>query len=135
MIQDELCDTIQGDIKVKTDANVYNPFEEFVQQVGVKPLEDVYAIVDDEMSVDLIRKFYLKEVNLQLYEVPIFVQMINQLKMIKLVSLRSVIGFHELLTILMCWSAISYYELGSALVDVGSLKSTRQGLGQANCVH
>ena len=95
MIQDELCDTIQGDIKVKTDANVYNPFEEFVQQVGVKPLEDVYAIVDDEMSVDLIRTFYLKEVNLQLYEVPIFVQMINQLKMIKLVSLRSVIGFHE----------------------------------------
>ena len=60
-------------MKVKTDANVNNPFEEFVQQVGVKPLEDVYAIVDDEMSVDLRRKFYLKEVNLQLYEVPIFV--------------------------------------------------------------
>jgi len=36
-------------------------------------LEDVYAIVDNEMSVDLKRKVYLKEVNLQLYEVPIFV--------------------------------------------------------------
>ena len=64
MIQDELCDTIQGDIKVKTDANVYNPFEEFVQQVGVKPLEDVSAIVEDEMNVVVIRKFQLKQVNL-----------------------------------------------------------------------
>ena len=44
-----------------------------LMKLGVKPLEDVYAIVDDEMSVDLIRQFYLKEVNLQLYEVPIFV--------------------------------------------------------------
>ena len=43
-------------MKVKTDANVYNPFEEFVQQVGEKPLEDVYALVEDEMNVDVIRK-------------------------------------------------------------------------------
>ena len=27
-------------MKVKTETNVYEPFEEFVQQVGVKPLDD-----------------------------------------------------------------------------------------------
>ena len=36
MVQDELFDTINGDMKVKTEASVYEPFEEFVQQVGVK---------------------------------------------------------------------------------------------------
>ena len=40
-------------MRVKTEANVFNPFEEFVQQIGVKPLEDVSAIVDDEMNVDV----------------------------------------------------------------------------------
>ena len=37
----------------------------------------------------------------------------------------------QLLTILMCWSALSNYELGSVLVDIGSLN--RKGMGQANC--
>ena len=53
----------------QTESNVYEPFEEFVQQVGRKPLDDVSS--------------------------PIFVLMINQLKMTKLVSLRSVIQFQE----------------------------------------
>ena len=44
-------------MKVKAEANVYPHFEEFVQKVGVKPLEDVSAIVEDEMNVDVIRKF------------------------------------------------------------------------------
>ncbi len=44
-------------MKVKTEANVYEPFEEFVQQVGVKPLDDVSTIVEDEMNVDVIHKF------------------------------------------------------------------------------
>ena len=44
-------------MKVKTEANVFNPFEEFVQQVGVKPLEDVSAIVEDELNVDVPFKF------------------------------------------------------------------------------
>ena len=35
-------------MKVKTEASVFNPFEEFVLQIGVKPLEDVSAIVEDE---------------------------------------------------------------------------------------
>ena len=43
-------------MKVKTEANVYEPFEVFVQRVGVKPLEDVSAIVEDEMNVDVICK-------------------------------------------------------------------------------
>ena len=38
-------------MRVKTEANVFNPFGEFVQQLGVKPLEDVSAIVEDEMNV------------------------------------------------------------------------------------
>ena len=46
-------------MKDKTEANVYNPFAEFVQQVGVKRLEDVSPIVEDEMNVDVIRKFEL----------------------------------------------------------------------------
>ena len=44
-------------MKVKTEANVYEPFEKFVQQVGVKPLEDVSSIDEDEMNVDVIRRF------------------------------------------------------------------------------
>ena len=32
-------------MKVKTEANVYEPFEEFVQEVGMKPLDDVSAIM------------------------------------------------------------------------------------------
>ena len=44
-------------MKVKTEANVYEPFEEFVQQVGVKPLDDVSAIVEDAMNVYVIHKF------------------------------------------------------------------------------
>ena len=43
-------------MKVKTEANVYEPFEEVVQQVGVKQLEDVSTIVEDEMNVDVICK-------------------------------------------------------------------------------
>ena len=44
-------------MKVKTEANVFNSFEEFAQQIGVKPLEDISAIVEDEMNVDVICKF------------------------------------------------------------------------------
>ena len=41
-------------MKVKTEANVYEPFEEFVQQVGVKPLDDVSANIEDAKNVDVI---------------------------------------------------------------------------------
>ena len=53
----DACDTIKGCMKVKTEANVYEPFEEFVQQVGVKPLDDVSANVEDAKNVDVIHKF------------------------------------------------------------------------------
>ena len=33
-VRDELCDTIKDDVKDQTEANVYEPFEEFVKQVG-----------------------------------------------------------------------------------------------------
>ena len=47
-------------MKVKTEANVYEPFGEFVQQVGVKPLDAVSANVEDAKNVDVIHKFKLK---------------------------------------------------------------------------
>ena len=47
-------------IKVKTEANVYEPFEEFVQQVGVKPLDDGSANVEDAKNVDVQVQFLYK---------------------------------------------------------------------------
>ena len=44
-------------MKVKIEANVYEPFEEFVQQVRIKPLEDVSAIFENEINFDVISKF------------------------------------------------------------------------------
>ena len=38
-VQDELCDTIKDDMEVETEANVYEPFEEYVKQVEVKQLK------------------------------------------------------------------------------------------------
>jgi hypothetical protein len=62
--------------------------------------------------------------------------MMNQLKMMKLVRLRIVVGsrrikvslrlarnFGQPLTIKILWSALNNYELGSALVNIGSLVS------------
>jgi hypothetical protein len=62
--------------------------------------------------------------------------MMNQLKMMKLVRLRIVVGFRRTevslrlarnyghpLTIKILWSALSNYELGLALVNIGSLVS------------
>ena len=57
--------------------------------------------------------------------------MMNQLKMMKLVRLRIVVGsrrtkvrnFGQPLTIKILWSALSNYELGPALVNIGSLVS------------
>ena len=32
-VQDELCDTIKDDIEIETEANIYEPSEEYVKQV------------------------------------------------------------------------------------------------------
>ena len=48
--KDELCDTIKDDMEVETEANVYEPFDEYVKQVEMKPLDDTSAEV--EMNVD-----------------------------------------------------------------------------------
>ena len=62
--------------------------------------------------------------------------MMNQLKMMKLVRLKIVVGsrrtkvslrlarnFGQPLTIKILWPALSNYDLGLALVDIGSLVS------------
>ena len=54
---DKVLDEAEADMKVKTEANAYEPFEEVVQQVVVKQLEDVSTIVEDKMNFDVIHKF------------------------------------------------------------------------------
>ena len=44
-------------MKFMAEANVYKTFEEFVQQVGRKPLDDVSDIVEVEMNVDVKHTF------------------------------------------------------------------------------
>ena len=51
---DELCDTIKDDMKVQSEANLFEPFEEFVKQVGVKPFEYISTEVENEKNVDVI---------------------------------------------------------------------------------
>ena len=49
---DELCDTIKNDMKVQSEANLYEPFEEFVKQVGVNPFESTE--VENQKNVDVM---------------------------------------------------------------------------------
>ena len=53
-VQDEHCDTIKDDMELETEANVYEPFDEYVKQVEMKPLDDTSAEVENEMNVDVI---------------------------------------------------------------------------------
>ena len=53
-VKDELCDMIKDDMKVWTEANVYEPFGEFVKKVYVKPLEYKSIEVENDMNVDVI---------------------------------------------------------------------------------
>jgi hypothetical protein len=41
-------------MEVETESNVYETFDEYVQQVEVKPLDDTSAEVEKEMNVDVI---------------------------------------------------------------------------------
>ena len=41
-------------MEVETEANVYEPFDEYVKQVEVKPLDDTSAEVEKEMNVDVV---------------------------------------------------------------------------------
>jgi hypothetical protein len=43
-------------MEVETEPNVYEKYEEFVKQVEVKQLDDLYAKVDHEQNVDVISK-------------------------------------------------------------------------------
>ena len=51
---DELCDTIKDDMKVQSEANLYEPFKEFPKQVGVKPFEYISTEAENEKNVDII---------------------------------------------------------------------------------
>jgi hypothetical protein len=53
-VEDELCDTIKDDMEVETEANVHEPFDEYVKQEEFKPLDDTSAEVENEMNVDVI---------------------------------------------------------------------------------
>ena len=41
-------------MEVETEANVYEPFDEYVNQVEMKLLDDTSAEVENEMNVDVI---------------------------------------------------------------------------------
>ena len=51
---DEVRDTIKDDMNVYSEANHYEPSEEFVKQVGVKPFEYISTEVKNEKNVDVI---------------------------------------------------------------------------------
>ena len=53
-VQDELCDTIKDDIEIETEANVYEPSEEFVKQVEEKLLEDIFDELENDMHAEAI---------------------------------------------------------------------------------
>ena len=41
-------------MEVETEANVYEPFEEYVEQVDMKYWDDTSAEFENEMNVDVI---------------------------------------------------------------------------------
>jgi hypothetical protein len=41
-------------MELETEANVYEPFDEYVKQVEMKLLADTSAEVENEMNVDVI---------------------------------------------------------------------------------
>ena len=45
-------DTIKDDIDIETEANIYEPFGDYVKQVEEKLLEDIFDNVKNEMNVD-----------------------------------------------------------------------------------
>ena len=40
-------------MEVETEANVYEPFDEYVKQEEIKPLDDTSAEVENEMNVNI----------------------------------------------------------------------------------
>ena len=52
-------------MNLQTEANVSEPFGEFVKKVYVKPLEYKSTEVENDMNVDVIGQYQLKQVNLQ----------------------------------------------------------------------
>ena len=41
-------------MEVETEANVYEPFDEYGKQVEMRLLDDTHAEVENEMNVDVI---------------------------------------------------------------------------------
>jgi hypothetical protein len=46
-------DDFQDEMEVETEANVYEPFDEFVKQLEMKPLDDTSAEDENEMKVEV----------------------------------------------------------------------------------
>ena len=47
----------KDDMKVETEPNVYEQYEEYAKQVEVKQSDDISAEVEDEKNVDVISRF------------------------------------------------------------------------------
>ena len=45
---------VKDDIEIETEANVYEPSEEFVKQVEEKLLEDIFDELENDMHADAI---------------------------------------------------------------------------------
>ena len=74
---------IKGVLKVETKAKIDEPFEEYIKLIDVNPvdntLSEVDKVINDRLKVVKTGKFSIVS--------SLFVKMINQLKMIKLVGL------------------------------------------------
>ena len=67
---------IQDVMKVETEAKIDESFEEYVKLINVRPVDDTSAEVEKVINV--------KTGKFSMVSNPLFVKMINQLKMIKL---------------------------------------------------
>ena len=67
---------IQDVMKVETEAKIDESFEEYVKLINVRPVDDTSAEAENVMNV--------KTGKFSMVSNPLFVKMINQLKMMKL---------------------------------------------------
>ena len=86
---------IQDVMKVETEAKIAESFEEYVKLINVRPVDDTSAEVEKVINV--------KTGKFSMVSNPLFVKMINQLKMIKLVGLMCVVGWKTKVSLRLVW--------------------------------
>ena len=74
---------IKNVMKVETEAKIDKLFEEYVKIINVRPVDDTFAEVEKVIN----RLNVAKNGKFSTVSNPLFVKMINRLKMIKLVGL------------------------------------------------